>query len=137
MQCDGDATCKLPPHRAPRLIVPHKFRFGEDQLMPRRMMTLLHFCEQHRVQLDEGKLVQSLLTGSVRRDFERMARHKWPLGYTCDFEKARIEWVLVTTPEYRAFMAALGYDGVMGAAKLAPEQQAWARQMMGVKQVAG
>ena len=33
-----------------------------------------------------------------------------------DFEHAFIEWVLTTTPDYRAFLAAIGEGGVMRAA---------------------
>lgn len=137
MKCDADSACRIEPHRGIRLLIPHRFQMGQERLPPRRVMTPFHFCEQHRVTADEAKLVAALLTRDVIRDVEAAAKIKWPLGYKCDFDNTTIDWVLVTTPEYRAFLAALGHHGVMGAAKLAPEQQRALAQRLGTVKVAG
>lgn len=136
-RCDGDPHCKLDPHRAPRIIVPHVEKPGLRLEKPRRMFTDLHYCDWHRVNLDDQKLVEALLSPKVKQDFEAIAKIKWPLGYTCDFEKAKVDWVLVTTPEYRAFLAALGYGGIMGAARLNSDEQARARAALGARKIAG
>ena len=136
MRCDGAVGCKIEPQRAPRLIVPHVVKPGLLPLRPRRMFTDLHYCEMHRIDIDAAKLAQDLLSPQVKRDFERAAMLKWPLGYKCDFDRAYVEWVLVTTPEYRAFLAALGHAGVMGAARLSTDEQQAARTHLGVKKIA-
>lgn len=136
-RCDGDPNCKLDPHRAPVIMVPHKFVFGQRLEKPRRMFTDLHYCDWHRVNLDDAKLLEALLSARVKQDFEAAAKIKWPLGYSCDFEKARVEWVLVTTPEYRNFLASLGYAGIMGAAKLGTDEQRALRAELGARKIAG
>lgn len=136
-QCDGEVGCPNQVMRAPRMIVPHTFKVGQLFQKPRHMFTDLHYCEIHRARLDDKKLVQALLSPKVKADFERAAKLKWPMGYVCDFERAYIEWVLVTTPEYRAFLAALGYHGILGAAKLNTEEQQHARAALGVNRIAG
>lgn len=102
MICDH-IGCKIEPRRAPRLIVPSK-TWTEPDHHPLKMMTTLHYCELHKGELK----VAHLLTGKVKADFEAIAKKKRPIDFKCDFDAAFIEFVLVTTPEYRDFMIRLG-----------------------------
>lgn len=104
MRCDGMmGRCPLPPIRAPRVIVsPTPFVLGQSP-KPLRMMTTLHYCERHKGEIT----LDALLQDKVKADFERTARLKWSHEYRPDFDTAFIEWVLVTTPEYRAFLLAI------------------------------
>lgn len=98
MICDH-IGCKNTPMRAPRVIVPST-AFLEPGHRPLRMMTTLHYCEFHKGELKLG----DILIGKVKADFEASARRGRPVGFKCDFDNAFIEYVLVTTPEYREFM---------------------------------
>lgn len=136
MICDHYVTalerCKNTPMRAPRLVVPSQTPDAWDH-PPLKMFTTLHFCELHKGLV----AVSDLLQPNVKRDMERAAKLKRPLGFKPDFEKAFIEYVLVTTPEYRKFLAALGKHGVMGAAKMDADAQATLRAQLGVNKLAG
>lgn len=115
MRCDGAmGLCPIAPERAPRLIVPPKIP-NRRPLPPRlaariaglalsagslRLMTTLHYCRRH---LSEVK-IEELLTGPRKRQLEDAARARWPHKLEPDFERAWIEWLLVTTPEYLAFL---------------------------------
>jgi hypothetical protein len=127
--------CANTPNRAPRLVVPCQFGRDEviDEYRPLRMFTTLHFCELHTGTIGLG----DLLTAKIKREFEAAARKKRALDFKCDFEKAELEWVLTTTPEYRRFMAALGHAGIMGAAKIDQQVQELLRQRLGVTRLAG
>jgi hypothetical protein len=123
LQCDFMVShfhrCKNTPMRAPRVVVPSK-TWLEPGHTPLKMFTTLHFCEQHKGTVK----LEDLMPEKVRVDFEATAKRKRPLDFKCDFDAAFIEWVLVTTPEYRQFCAALGAGGIM-------------RQAMGVQRLAG
>lgn len=115
MKCDHPmplgSVCTNSVARAPRVVVPSTKPFFPEH-RPLRMFTSMHFCEIHKGDVN----VEDLLSARVRRDFEMAARKKRPLGFKCDFEKASIEYVLVTTPEYRQFLQSLGRGGIMRAA---------------------
>lgn len=138
--CDGDPACKIPPKRAPKIVVCNLFK-GVGQIGPQyrslTMYTAVHYCENHILALDEAKLAAALLTPEFKRGFEDAARKKRASDFVCDFETAKLEWELVTTPEYRRFLAAMGHTGIMGAAKLTPEQQREMRWRLGLGKVAG
>jgi hypothetical protein len=104
-------VCKNPPMRAPRLIVPSKTPEAPDH-KHLRMMTSLHFCDLHRI----GITTRMFLDGKMKARFEGFARIGRPIDFKCDFDKAWIDWVLTTTPEYRAFMNDLGYHGIRALA---------------------
>ena len=101
MICDH-IGCRNQPARAPRLVVPSRtpLLWGHSSL---KMMTTLHYCEPHRGEIDPD----DLLTGKVKAEFEALARKQRPLGFQCDFEYSFVEYVLVTTPEYREWLTRL------------------------------
>ena len=138
--CDASG-CKVAPHRAPAIVVPHKLNgfaiFMGDNYQPIKMHTVVHFCEAHRITMDQQKLLDAILTTEVKVHFEKAAKMKRALDFKPDFENARLDWELVTTPEYRRYLAALGYAGVMGAARLTPDQQRMLRFQLGAAKVAG
>lgn len=103
-----DPKCPNSVARAPRLVVPSQ----SPELVghrPLKRFTTLHYCELHKGELK----VADLLTAGLKRELEADARVERPLGFKCDFEKAGIDFVLCTTPEYRAFLAALGSKGIL------------------------
>lgn len=104
MKCDA-GFCLDEVRRAPRIIIPSKMPFepGHD---PIRMMTTLHFCEAHRFAFN----LAAYWTDKEKASVERRAKEIRPHGFKPDFEAASIELVLVTTPEYRAFLHAHGLD---------------------------
>lgn len=112
--------CANTPMRAPRLVVCSKTP-SEPRHRPLKMFTTLHYCEIHKGELK----LEDLLQPKVIADFEEAARRKRPHGFKCDFEPydgstgkggTFVEWVLMTTPEYRDFLAALGAGGIARAA---------------------
>jgi hypothetical protein len=102
MICDH-VGCKNTPMRAPRLVVPPTLALLNPDWKPLKLMTALHYCELHK---GEPK-VDDLLRPAIKFGLEDLARKTRPIGFRCDFEKAFIEMVLVTTPEYRAWLAKL------------------------------
>lgn len=110
MRCDGNAgRCKLPPIRAPRLVVPARSRIGELDYFyePIWKFTTLHYCERHKAECT----IEALLDApspygrwTTRRDIETVAKRKWPHALVPDFDRAWLEWLLTTTPEYRRFL---------------------------------
>lgn len=111
MRCDGAFGCRNSVARAPRLQVPPKpFILGGPKNL--RMMTTLHYCERHAQQTPPPVTAEALLRPKLIADFERIAKLKWPHDIVPDFEAAWIEWVLVTTPEYRRFLAAIEVNTV-------------------------
>lgn len=103
--------CQNTPTRGPRLVVPSRTPWRPDHL-PLKMFTDLHYCEWHTGELK----VEDLLQPKIITDFEKAAKLKRPLDFVPDFDiydpstgkgGCFIEYVLVTTPEYRQFEKAL------------------------------
>jgi hypothetical protein len=115
MRCDQVMgmvrTCKNPPMRAPRIIVPSMTPEAPDHTHL-RMMTTLHFCELHRI----GWKAADFLDSAIKARFEATAKTARPIDFKCNFHRAWIDWVLTTTPEYRSFMNTLGYHGIRALA---------------------
>lgn len=111
MKCDH-LGCTIPPLRAPRLIVFSTKPFEPDH-RPLRMMTTLHYCELHKGELT----VADVLTPKIKREMEGIASRARPIGFKPDFEKAILEFVLVTTPEYRQFLKDLGHNAILALAR--------------------
>lgn len=110
MICDH-LGCKHEPTRGPRLVVPSR-TWWEPEHRALKMMTTLHYCELHRGDV----VVADLLSAKVRADFEAIAKRKRPIDFRCDFDAAFIEPLLVTTPEYRAWMARIDIAKLVRAA---------------------
>jgi hypothetical protein len=112
--------CPNTPMRAPRLVVASKTP-REPEHRALKMFTTLHYCELHKGEVKAEDLLQPGIIAS----FEQAAKLKRPIDFKCDFDiydpatgkgGAFIEYVLITTPEYRRFEAALGAGGKMRAA---------------------
>jgi hypothetical protein len=104
MRCDGAmGLCLLSPERAPRIVVPPRPFALAAELKPLRVWTTLHYCRRHQGECNAPEL----LVAKMRRDIEAVAKAKWPHEYRPDFAAAFVEWILVTTPEYRAFLEKL------------------------------
>jgi hypothetical protein len=112
--------CPNTPTRAPRLVVASKTPLRPDH-KPLKMFTTLHYCEWHTGHIQPWDLLQP----QIIRDFELAAKLKRPIDFVPDFDiydpstgkgGCFIEYVLVTTPEYRRFERALGIGGKMRAA---------------------
>jgi hypothetical protein len=102
MICDR-LGCKNTPMRAPRLVVPPMHWLLNPEWRPLKVMTALHYCEVHK----NEPTADDILRPAIKLALEDLARKARPIGFQCDFEKAFIEMVLVTTPEYRAWLARL------------------------------
>lgn len=129
MICDHFG-CKNTPMRAPRVLVPSQTPLAIEH-PPLRMFTSLHYCEVHKGEVKIG----DLLSPKVKADFEEAAKRKRPIGFKCDFEAATIEYVLITTPEYRRFQAALGVTHIRELAN-DPEAQRKLRAYLGAERLA-
>jgi hypothetical protein len=106
MRCDVHG-CLQQVKRAPRICVPAT---APSLLMrPVRVMTILHYCEHHR---DVFKPAEWLNDANKAR-MEARAKIARPHGFKLDFEKAYCDMVLVTTPEYRAFLQHIGAHRVI------------------------
>ena len=104
MRCDHSGlVCLREVRRAPRIVVPSCTPW-EPGHAPLRVMTTLHYCELHKGEFN----LDGYWTGAIKARLERVAKRKRPLGFRPDFEAARCEQVLVTTPEYRAFLYEIG-----------------------------
>ncbi len=104
MQCDHSGLiCLREVRYAPRIVVPAQ-TIWEVGHLPLRIMTTLHYCDLHRREFE----VSTYWTGAIKARAERWAKLHRPLGFKLDFERARCELVLVTTPEYRTFLYAMG-----------------------------
>jgi hypothetical protein len=99
MSCDAPG-CLRQVRRAPRIIIPSRTPFDPTH-RPIRVMTTLHCCDAHRDIFDP----REWLTDQRKADVERVACARRPAGFRPDFEDVRVELVLVTTPEYRRFLA--------------------------------
>lgn len=104
MHCDHKG-CLAVPTRAARIVVPALS--SEPDHASIRMRTDVHTCDRHK---DEFADAADHLTPEVKRHFEMIARQSRPLGYRCDFDHAWIDFELVTTPEYRRFLAKLRFN---------------------------
>ena len=102
MRCDHPG-CLAEVRRAPRICVPHRGGV-EPGCTPIRIMTTLHYCERHRAEFQAAAYWTPALMAKV----EACARAKRPALFRPDFDRAWVELVLVTTPEYRAFLADIG-----------------------------
>jgi len=98
MTCDV-AGCLRQVRRAPRIIIPSRTPAVIGH-RPIRVMTTLHYCEFHARVFD----AREWLTDANKRRVELAARLKRMPDFVPDFEAVRVEPVLVTTPEYLAFM---------------------------------
>lgn len=101
MHCDHPG-CRWSVARAPRITVCSTMAPWPGH-KPLRMLTTLHYCEMHKGEIT----IHDLLTDKVKADFERVAKIKRPIEFKCDFDKAFLEFILVTTPEYRQFLRRL------------------------------
>jgi hypothetical protein len=101
MTCDAPCCFRWVSH-APRIVVPPRAEC--PSIRPLRIMTTLHYCDTHRDYFD----VQRYLSATQKRRIERQARELFGPDWRPDFEAARVEHVLVTTPEYRAFLEHIG-----------------------------
>lgn len=108
MHCDvyfGTVPCANTPRNAPRIIVP-AVDWMEPGHIPVRMMTKLHLCDIHWA---EGIYkLDDFLTDRIKAEMEQLAKVARPHGYKLDFDKAFLERVLTTTPEYRGYMKQWG-----------------------------
>lgn len=116
MRCDGaGGRCKLPPIRAPRLVVPP--RPIDFLYEPIWKFTTLHYCERHKAECTVDAILDAHSPygpWTTRRDIERIASRKWPHDRVPDFDRAWLEWLLTTTPEYRHFLELIeNTSGVM------------------------
>ena len=109
MICDHPG-CKHEPIRAPRLVVPSASPRDAGH-RPVRVMTTLHLCPAHIGTLKAA----DLLTPRLKARIEDRCRIDRPLGFRPDFDRAVIEHVLITTPEYRAFASRVLADAAFPA----------------------
>ena len=109
MSCDHKGCLDL-VRRGPRVVIPSRTPF-EVGHKPIRIMTTLHYCEIHAHEFD----VQAYLTGEQKTRIEGWAKQFRPLDFKPDFEAAKAEPVLVTTPEYRKFLEHLGVNDAAAA----------------------
>jgi hypothetical protein len=106
MACDVP-RCLAMVRRAPRIVVP-SMTPDEPGHAPFKIMTTLHYCDEHK-----NTFRASLYwTDANKRKAEIIAKQIRPAGFRLDFEAARVELLLVTTPEYRDFMRGLGVNCV-------------------------
>ncbi len=109
MTCDGGGViaCGHQVRRAPRIVVPSRTPKMRGHT-PLRIMTTVHYCDLHAgsFKLDD------YWTDTIKRRVEDRGKQLRPPGWRPDFEAARVETVLVTTPEYRAFLRAHGLHNV-------------------------
>ena len=101
MTCDCPG-CKNEVAWAPRIYIPSRtpFAAGND---PIRVMTTLHSCDLHRGSFR----IEDILDGKLKRKVELQANRVRVIGFKPDFEAAKLEYVRVTTPEYRAFLGSI------------------------------
>ncbi len=102
MRCDHNG-CFREVRRAPRICVPSRTPW-EPGHRPVRIMTTLHYCEQHRGEFRAA----SYWTDALMRKVEDCAARGRPPGFKPEFDRAWVELVLVTTPEYREFLEHIG-----------------------------
>jgi len=98
MTCDHTG-CKNEAAWAPRILIPSKTPFAAGN-HPIRVMTTLHCCELHRGMFK----LEDILDGKLKAKVEATANRVRVIGFKPEFEQAKLEYVRVTTPEYRAFL---------------------------------
>ncbi len=104
MVCDhvpaaGEPRCKAPVLFAPQINVPATDQAPPDHRLI-RMMTTVHYCEQHWGELR----IDEFLTDAMKRRFEDYARRARPLTFKCDFAAAFIVQVPIFSPAYKRFL---------------------------------
>jgi hypothetical protein len=103
MVCDAPG-CLRQVRRAPRIVI-HSTTPLAPGHRPFKVMTPLHYCDQHFTCFDP----REWLNDANKRRVEAALKRIRPPDFLPDFERPVTEPVLVTTPEYLAFMqAALG-----------------------------
>ena len=109
LTCDhpGVIACGRQVRRAPCIVVPSRTPL-EPGHRPMKIMTTLHFCDEHRNSCQPGEY----WNGKNKQRLDTRAAITRPHGWRPDFEASTIELVLVTTPEYRAFLAEIGVSNV-------------------------
>lgn len=115
MHCDSAKwlRCPLPPIRAPRLVVFPRTTLGFEPVFiatPIYKFTTLHYCERHKNECSAETILDSRAPWgpwTIRREIEEIAKRKWAHDLKPDFDNARLEWMLTTTPEYRRFLEML------------------------------
>ena len=111
MTCDGATGplhCGRQVRRAPYMRIPSKTP-GVPGHKPLIVMTTLHYCEEHRDSFDPAVY----WTDKQKARLEAVAKKRRPAEFRPDFENVTVKHVLVTTPEYRQFMASrLGIHNV-------------------------
>lgn len=109
LTCDapGPVRCGMQVRRAPVLAVPSRTPLLPGH-KPMVVMTTLHYCEIHRNAFDPVEY----WTDANKKRLEDRARQTRPAGFKPDFDACQLRHVLVTTPEYRRFMAYLGVRNV-------------------------
>lgn len=103
MTCDH-AGCRLVPDDAPRIVVPSRTP-EEPGHRPIRIMTTLHYCTPHRA--GDFKAAD-WLNDRNKAQVEQLARQARPADFRPDFEAATVEWVLVASNEYTAYLQKMG-----------------------------
>lgn len=112
MHCDSSLIlrCPLPPIRAPRLCVFPRTTLDFNPVFiakPIYKFTTLHYCERHKGECTVDKILDSRAPWgpyTIRREIEEIAKRRWSHDMVPDFDNAKLEWMLVTTPEYRRFL---------------------------------
>lgn len=102
MSCDHTTfICPREVRRAPRIVVPSR-----DGLVvrPAKVMTTLHYCDLHAWDFRP----EEYWTGDQKARLEKTLRETGRPDFRPDFERSRIEMVLVTTPEYQDFLWHVG-----------------------------
>lgn len=105
MQCDCK-PCLRQVKYGIRLLIPRTI--DGQPAPPFRAMTDQHVCEPHAPGIDASQFI----TATFKERAERAARLR-DAGAKLDFEGARVDPVLVTTPEYRAFLTKIGATRVV------------------------
>lgn len=109
MSCDHPG-CLRAVTMAPRIVIPAKW-MGQP-MRPLRIMTTLHCCDLHRATFD----LDAYLSGKQRTRIEREGKDLRGRAFRPDFDAAAVEFVLVSTPEYRAFLQHIGVQLYVPAA---------------------
>lgn len=103
MSCDHTGhPCLREVRRAPRIVVPSAKPIEDHRRLT--VMTTLHYCDEHRWHFAPAQY----WTDRQKARLEATARDAWLLPWKPDFEASYIEFVLVTIPEYQAFLWEIG-----------------------------
>lgn len=103
MVCDHPG-CRRVPDRAPRMAIPSRTP-NEPGHKAVRIMTDLHYCLPHH----HGAFDPAVwLSDANKAMVEAQMAPRRPADFKPDFEAVRVEWLLVTTPEYHEFLRKRG-----------------------------